>query len=106
MAADFSTLEARVNASVVRRLANREASFVQKGGGTARPLKGIFDDEYVVVMDGMAAGSTPAFIVISGDLPAQPGGGTLTINGTTYSVVEPMPDGTGLIALRLRKTTS
>lgn len=67
------------------------------------PVRGIFDNAYAMDdMGGGASASHPAFTLPSASVPTPVAGLSLVVNGTTYKVVEPMPDGTGLTVLRLR----
>lgn len=65
------------------------------------PVQGIFEAAYVQQEYGGAA-STPIFTLPSASVPANPVGMALVVGGSTYQVVEPMPDGTGVTTLRLR----
>ena len=97
MSAPFAALEARVNAAVVKRLSNADATLA----GVA--VQGIFDSAYALedVAGGVSAYG-PVFTLASSAVPAVVAGLTLVVNGSSYKVVEPMPDGTGLTVLRLR----
>jgi hypothetical protein len=64
-------------------------------------VMGIFDAAYLQEEFGGSA-STPAFTLASASVPAPVVGLLLVVNGVTYKVVEPMPDGTGITILRLR----
>jgi hypothetical protein len=66
-------------------------------------VKGIFDNQYLLEdVGGGVAVSGPVFTLASSAVPANVAGATLVVSGVTYKVVEPMPDGTGVTALRLR----
>ena len=116
----FAALESRVNGAVIRRLSNRIAQCTPPGGGLTRDVPGLFDAEYAEQLDGMVGGSTPVFTSSSGlvyDLTAgativvpsvpqtMPDGSEQVWASVTYEVVEPMPDGSGLTMLRLRKVS-
>jgi hypothetical protein len=97
MATRFSVLEARLNEAVFSRLSNVETTLA---GVTVR---GIFDKEYLLEdLGGGIATSGPVFTLASADVPAIVAGLALVVNGLTYKVVEPMPDGAGVTVLRLR----
>lgn len=67
------------------------------------PVRGIFDAEYQ--LQDMASGvmsSAPVLTLASANVPANVVGALVVVNGLTYKVVEPMPDGTGITVLRLR----
>lgn len=97
MPAPFAALEARVNAAVMSRLSNADATL----GGVA--VQGIFDNAYAVLDVGGENYSTgPAFTLASTVVPDSVAGLTLVHNAVAYKVVEPMPDGAGLTVLRLR----
>ncbi|CAH1387025.1 head-tail joining protein [Candidatus Nitrotoga sp. M5] len=72
---------------------------------------GIFNNDYDLEdTGGGASGSSPVFTLPSSDVPTPVAGLTLAphpnpVKGTipsTYKVVEPMPDGSGITKLRLR----
>lgn len=97
MTSPFAAMESRLNAAVFRNLANATATL----GGVA--VVGIFDSEYLLQdMGGSMAASGPVFTLASAYVPANVTGLLLVVNGMTYKVVEPMPDGTGVTVLRLR----
>jgi len=110
----FAALQARVNAAVIDRLSERQASFTPKGGGAARPLQGMYDDAYGTQLEQMAGDSSPALTVRTDlVLDATPGAtlillavidaaGVLVAPEETFEVVEPQPDGAGFTVLRLR----
>ena len=67
------------------------------------PVVGIFDAEYQ--LQDMASGimaSAPVLTLASADVPPNVVGTSVVVGVVTYKVVEPMPDGTGITALRLR----
>jgi hypothetical protein len=71
----------------------------------------MFDVSYVLVDMGSGIESAqPVFTVLDSDIPAAVADAlksgaevALDINGCTYSVVEPRPDGAGVTLFRLRK---
>jgi len=65
------------------------------------PVMGIFDNAYFD-QDMGGSGSTPSYTLPSSAVPANVVGMALVVNGVTYKVAEPMPDGTGVTTLRLR----
>ncbi len=120
MSLAFTRLEARVNAAVIARLANRTATVVPVGGGAPRNVDGLYDAEYATQLDDMVGGSTPAFIcasaqaadltkgatvVLTSVLEILPDGTEVVWASATFTVAEHMPDGAGLTVLRLRKAT-
>lgn len=67
------------------------------------PVIGILDKDYLLEdLGGGMATSGPVFTLASAAVPSVVAGLSLVVNGLTYKVVEPMPDGTGVTALRLR----
>ena len=67
------------------------------------PVTGIFDEAYALEeLGGFMAASGPAFTLASSAVPAVVAGLSLVVRDTTYKVVEPMPNGTGVTVLRLR----
>jgi len=65
------------------------------------PVEGIFDNAYFD-QDMGGSGSAPAYTLPTSSVPANVVGMALVVGGTTYKVAEPMPNGTGVTALRLR----
>jgi hypothetical protein len=107
----FAALEARVNASVVGRIANCTATIVEPSDVAGGTFTGIFDAAYQVI--DQASGipsSAPVLTAQISDFPGsvvdaldQGDNVALEIAGDSYVVVEPQPDGTGMTRLRLRK---
>jgi hypothetical protein len=96
--APFAALESRVNNAVFARLANAEVSIE---GGSA--FGGIFDDGYAlgsVGQLGMGA-SKPSVAVPSAQVPVEPAGKAITVNGVAYLVAAVEPDGVGSTRLLL-----
>ena len=61
------------------------------------PVRGIFDRKYAEAGAGMGMSSTvPAFILPTFDVPIDPIGKLLVINGITYAVAVHEPDGAGI----------
>lgn len=74
-------------------------------GGQA--VRGIFDNAHeaaAVGALGMAA-TQPAFTMPTASVPATPVGAALVVRGTTYTVVEHRPDGTGVSDLLLEEAS-
>ena len=66
-------------------------------------VTGIFDNGYLVQDLGDGVGATgPTFTLPSSQVPSVSVGLALVVNATTYKVVEPVADGTGITTLRLR----
>ena len=67
---------------------------------------GIFNNAHELAPLGMAmqAAARPEFLCRSADLDASPVGKSLIVNGTTYSVAEQQPDGTGMTLLILKRS--
>jgi hypothetical protein len=87
MSAPFAALEARVNADVIRHLANATATI------GAAPVDGIFDNDYISTF-GMD-GTSPAFQCTSASVAAVVRGTAITINCVNYKAVRKESDGTG-----------
>lgn len=103
--APFAALEDRVNADVLRHLANAEVFF----NGADERVAGIFDNAYEqpgVGPVGMA-GTQPAVAVASHHVPRDPVGQLVFVRRTgcevPYAIAAAMPDGTGLTALLLER---
>jgi hypothetical protein len=81
------------------------ATFSTLGGvASTATVTGIFDNAYAVatVEDGLEVESRhPALTCPVADVAGVVQGDSLSIAGTTYSVVDPMPDGTGMVTLLL-----
>jgi len=70
-------------------------------GGTPSAINCIFDRSYLDPL-GQFEGSAPTAWLTTAVAGAVVQGDTLLVNATTYTVVEVMPDGTGVTQLRLR----
>lgn len=67
----------------------------------ARTVNGIFENAYVVVAG--VESRRPVFRCAEGDLPVLKHNDELDIDGSTYTIVEPRPDGVGTVLLILEK---
>jgi hypothetical protein len=95
----FSTLEKRVNASVMKIMANALATIDGTSG-----VAGIFKIECVESAGGNGmSGLLPTFKTLSTNVPATPVGKSLVNAGLNYVIAEPKPDGTGLTLLILER---
>lgn len=107
----FADAEIRVSEAVMRRLSNASATIALPAVLAGQALVGIFDAAYQLVDIGSGIESnTPVFTVADSAMPSalsdalEAGdAAALEIRGTTYSVVEAKPDGTGVTLMRLRK---
>lgn len=97
MAAPFAAVEARINAAVVRHLANATAIF---GGGAQ--VDGGFGNAYAEALG--VSGSRPVFGALTSALSGVVVGNPVTISGIGYVVAEIHPDGTGMTQLVLEKS--
>ena len=88
MSAPFAALEARVNADVIKHLANAVADF---GYGVTADV--IFDNNFVSTF-GIDSAS-PAFHCQSADVVDVMRGTSVIINSVNYKAVRKEPDGTG-----------
>lgn len=70
-------------------------------GGTPVATTVIFDSSYFDPL-GQFEGAQPMAWAPTADMATVAQGDTLAIGGTTYTVVEVQPDGTGVTAVRLR----
>lgn len=61
----------------------------------------LFDNGYAELLG--VAGTGPSILGVGSDLSAATQGGSLTVNGTSYTVTAIEPDGTGLTRLRLQE---
>lgn len=92
MTAPFAALEQRVNAAVMRRLANATGTL----NGAA--VSGVFRRSYAETL-GMAT-TEPSFTMLA-TTPATMQGATLVIGSETWRVRTVEPDGTGMVRLGL-----
>lgn len=96
----FAQAIADMVSAVVPMLANVSATI------DGVPVQGLFTDAYAsanVGPYGMAS-SAPTLTLASADTPIDPVDKPVTINGTSYKVVAPEPDGSGLTTLILERT--
>jgi hypothetical protein len=94
----FAALKSRVNASVLRHLADAE---VLIGGVT---VQGIFRNPSVVASLGDGAADTrPTVSVASGVVPDDPADQVIEIDGVPYSILYDAPDGSGMTLLTLER---
>jgi len=79
------------------------AASVTIDGGGAETVNGVFDNEYVGVLDGEAStpveSTRPVFTVATDDVTGIGHGDSVVISGTTYTVRGVEPDGTGVTRL-------
>jgi hypothetical protein len=93
-----AALEARLNASVFKHLANAAAIV---GGATVR---GVFRNGFMLADGGVGMGTTnPVFTCATAELPAAPVGETLALGSSTYVIAAHEPDGTGVSVLMLER---
>lgn len=97
MASPFAAIESRINDSVFKHLANREATL---NGVT---VSGIFDDAYSAAMIGDVGmeNTQPMFTLKTSLVIGDPVGQTITIDGIGYMVANHRPDGSGVSRLLL-----
>lgn len=75
-------------------------------GGDPSVITGIFDNEYI---EGVGDGEVdfeathPMFLVKTADVPDVAQGDQLSVNSTSYRIVNVQPDGTGLTLLILEE---
>lgn len=98
MPAPFATLEARVNAVTLAKLANVTATW-----NGATPVDGIFDDAYVSPLD-VTAAAAPRFVCRELDMPAVAYGQTLVVAAVSYRIVGIRPDGRGQLEIKLERS--
>ena len=91
----FADLQSRTNAAVSAKLATDEATL----DGVA--ITGKFDNASLAGLNNMVLGSNPTFTCASSDAPLSKRGKTLVVSGTSHTVREIKPDGTGMSVLEL-----
>ena len=96
MSAPFAALEARVNADVIKHLANAVADF-----GYGVTVDGIFDNAYLDALG--FSGATPVFNCISSAVSGVAQGDAVAIGGINYTVIRIEPDGIGMTRLVLQE---
>lgn len=96
----YASLEARLNASVLKHLANVTVSL----GGV--DVGGVFSNVHAVTGGGMGMSTTtPALQVPTSSVPGSPVGQSITINGVSYAIAAHEPDGTGMSTLVLERSS-
>jgi hypothetical protein len=84
-----------------------EEAIYTPSGGQAKPVRAIFDNEYLAAQFAQAEAavesSGPRTTCREADVAGVAHGDTIQIRGVTYSVAEVHPDGTGLVILILSK---
>lgn len=105
----FEDLVARVDAVIMSSKFAMDVIYKPAAGG-AFPIKGIFDENYVLAKGGAEAGVEtlgPAVFLRKIDLPTDPevDEPILTIAGVDYRVTERRPDSLNGIVLALRRVT-
>lgn len=93
----FAALNDRLNAAVVDRLGNAEATI----GGDVVP--GIWRQAYTETAGGLAAGASPVFDCLASAVPTIARGNAVVIDSVNYSVIGIEPDGAGWVSLILQK---
>lgn len=68
-------------------------------------VRGFFSSAYAQAFEQPfgVSGSNPVAILPTASVPATPVGLTLVHAGTSYTITDPQPDGTGLTVLQLRR---
>lgn len=95
----FAALESRVNASVLRHLANVRVLIA------GEEVDGIFRNPAQTVQLGMGvADSRPTLSLLSSAVPAAPVGMEIEIDGVPYIISAVAPDGTGITVLLVDRT--
>lgn len=95
----FAAFESRVNASVLRHLANARVSIA------GAEVDGIFRcPAEIVALGGGVADTRPTVTIASSAVPALPVDTEIAINGVPYIIAAAAPDGTGMTVLLLERT--
>lgn len=95
----FAALEFRVNASVLRALANARVLIA------GRDVPGIFKNGSQNARLGKGVEDTGPNVTVASDaVPEAPVDTAIEINGTPYTVSAHAPDGTGLTVLTVERT--
>lgn len=93
----FASIEARINATVLRALGNEEAIV------SGQPVQAVFDNGYSLGQAGPFGMATtqPRLTCATAALPADPVGAAVVVGSGSYVVAEHQPDGTGISLLLL-----
>ncbi len=75
--------------------------FADSATFNSETVYGIFKRDYFLVGD--VESRQPMFVCAEADVSGIDNEDTITIDGTIYNVIEPQPDGTGLITLVLNE---
>ena len=95
----FAALQSRMNASVLRHLANAQAML---GGAT---IRGVFRNAYEAADVGVGyAGTQPTLTVDTGAVPRDPVGQEVVIDDVAYLIAAHQPGGSGLDLLILERS--
>lgn len=69
-------------------------------------VRGIFSNGFAIGEGGVGMASTaPSLLLPDANVPADPVGMAVTIDGVQYVVAQPEPDGTGITTLYLERTS-
>ena len=82
-----------------------DATFTDVSSGSTSTITALLRNEYVEVeVEGEVGveSSAPFIACRSSDVPNIQQGDTIRVSGTTYTVVEVMPDNEGMVDLRMR----
>ena len=82
-----------------------DATFTDVSSGSTSTITALLRNEYVEVeVDGEVSveSSAPFIVCRSSDVPNIQQEDTIEVSGTTYTVVEVMPDNEGMVDLRMR----
>lgn len=101
MSTTFEALQNRLNKTVIERLSNVTATVNNIS------VQGIFDNAYQLATVGTygMASTAPVLTIKTSDVPTNPVGTGVVVNGTNYQIAAHEPDGTGISRLILEKTT-
>lgn len=95
----FLAAQSRVNASVLKRLANARVLIA------GREVDGIFRNPSQTAQAGIGAADTrPSVTVASSVVPEHPVDSVINIDGAPYVIADHAPDGTGLTVLTVERT--
>lgn len=95
----FAALQSRVNASVLRHLANVRVLIA------GEEVDGIFRNPSQTLQIGMGvADSRPTLSLNSAAVPSAPVGTEIEIDGVPYIISAEAPDGTGITVLLVERT--
>lgn len=102
MSAPFAALESRVTAAIIAHLANVTATIADPVELVDRDENGVFDAAYVAPFE-LVATPSPHLLLQESQARNVVYRTPITIGGVGYQAVKLMPDGRGMVAIKLER---